>query len=73
MCKEAYHTSTYKKCTQSLIYDISRHFTHNFVPGKTPSSKTFRYVCHNNCCDVMLCNCCKNHCENILQLCIIKI
>ena len=25
MCKEAYCVSTYKKCTQSLIYDISKH------------------------------------------------
>ena len=33
MCKEAYCTSTYKKCTQSLIYlDTS---VENFVPGKT--------------------------------------
>ena len=40
MCKEAYHASTYKKCTQSLIYDISRHFSQNFVPGKASPSKT---------------------------------
>ena len=40
MCKETYHASTYKKCTQSLIYDISRHFNQNFVLGKTSLSKT---------------------------------
>ena len=40
MCKEAYHASTCKKCTQSLIYDISRHFSQNFVCGKTMLSKT---------------------------------
>ena len=40
MCKEAYHASTYKKCTQSLIYDISGHFSQNFVPDKTSMSKT---------------------------------
>ena len=34
MCKEAYHTSTYKKCTPSLIYDIFCHFSKNFVPSK---------------------------------------
>ena len=34
MCKEAYHTSTYKKCTESLIYDIFHHFSQNFVPSK---------------------------------------
>ena len=40
MCKEAYCTSTYKKCTQSLIYDISHHFSQNLVPSKTSLSKT---------------------------------
>ena len=40
MCKEAYCASTYKKYTQSLIYDISIHFSQNFVPGKTSLSKT---------------------------------
>ena len=59
MCKEAYHTSTYKKCTQSLIYDIFHHFSQNFVSSKTPSSKTLRYLYCNNCCDIMLFNCCK--------------
>ena len=40
MGKEAYHASTYKKCAQSLIYDIFRHFNQNFIPGKTSPSKT---------------------------------
>ena len=35
MHKEVYHTSTYKKCTQSLIYDMSHHFSQNLVPSKT--------------------------------------
>ena len=34
MCKEAYHTSTYKKHTQSLICDIFHYLSQNFVPSK---------------------------------------
>ena len=54
MCKEAYHASTYKKCTQSLIYDIFCPFSQYFVPSKTPSSKILRYPYCNNCRDIIV-------------------
>ena len=59
MCKEAYNTSTYKKCTQSLTYNIFCHFSQHFVPSKHHRVKPLDNPYHNNCCDIMLFNCCK--------------
>ena len=59
MHKEAYHASTYKKCVQSLIYEIFCPYSQNFVPSKTPLSKTLDIHYIIIVINIMLFNCCK--------------